>query len=182
MNGVQTFSTAFNCTVSTVTVEGSQLVDDTPPAPIKPLTIAAELTFSDSVYGELSKLLMPLKLTVQTTFYAEVAGPQQDLQLGVISFETIADVFTYAVRLVVTDPELLRRLAEQSYPIKGIVRVGTSPFAMPSLLRGYIGNLPHYHREPQPQSTDSEHGASAHHPPRSSLSLESLTVANATQH
>jgi hypothetical protein len=95
------------------------------------------LIFSDQANGEFAKLLMAANLSIRVTFHAQPTKPDREFELGSVTLTTIADVLTYTATLMLdTMPTYFA--TDKSYQIGAIVRVGSDPFSIPSLIRGFV--------------------------------------------
>jgi hypothetical protein len=141
MNQSQTFSTALTCTISDLEIEGT---DGSPILRLEKgisFQLKATITFSDGVEGEFASLLMPAGLAIRTTFYAKSEQPGSLIELGTVLLHTETDQLRYTAIATVSDPIAVGLHTEYPYQILASVRVGTAPFASPSLMRGELGGL-----------------------------------------
>ncbi len=158
MNTTHTFSTALHCTIAEpalLSLDGAPLSHLSTGTPV---TLKTTIVFGDQNNGEFAKLLMPDTLSVRVTFYAKPNNPEREIELGHVSFNTLPNVLTYPVTLVLNDPAAANLSVHCSYQIGAIVRVGTDPFSIPSLIRGFVegpalhgdGSEAKAHPQPEP--------------------------------
>ncbi len=139
MPDATTLTANLNCTLTDLTLRGWK-----PGAEValdRPFTLEVTITFSNGVDGELARLLMSLGLTLRVSFYARPYGPMPEINLGSVSLLTQPDTLTYHPSLTIADPAAIGLNPHASYQMGAIVRVGHSPFCIPSLLRGYLEGL-----------------------------------------
>jgi hypothetical protein len=142
MNTPAIITTQLNCKVSDLTIRAIHKPSRADVELTDPVELSLKLTFSDNVNGHLVHMLMPLGLNIWVSFYAKPYSPESEIQLGDVTLQTLADVFSYQPKLQLEGGLAAMGLSsEQIYQIEAIARVGNSPFPMPTLIRGYLGGL-----------------------------------------
>lgn len=140
MNATSIVTTTLSCSIANLRLSDAQ------GRPIsnlsnQPLQLQVDLFFADSVNGELLRLLLPLGLFARVSFYAEPAAPAAMHHLGDVTLSTTADTASYTVTHPIAHPLALGLQPDQTYQITASVRVGSSPIAIPSILRSYGNGL-----------------------------------------
>jgi hypothetical protein len=98
--------------------------------------LSVNIRFDDEVNRELVKLLMPLGLTIKTTFLLKDVKSKQENYLGEVLLTTVSDTSIYTPRLLVQNSAI--SFQSSDLVLTAIVRVGNSPFCIPSILRGTL--------------------------------------------
>ncbi len=143
MTEPQTAAALINCTLSDLVFGGFDLGSATASESKCPFQLGITLRFSDNANGALVNLLLPLGLTVRVTFYAKLRGPKPDIQLGDLTLKTQAEVEVYNPNLAIDQGlAVFQLIPREITQLIATVRVGTTPFAIPSLLRGYYAGPP----------------------------------------
>jgi hypothetical protein len=138
MNATQTISATLNCNLSNLEIRQANESLNHPSKWHDSFNFSVDIEFSDRVNGELLKLLMPLGLSIKTAFLAVSLSSGQEIQLGDTVLNTQANVLTYTPQLMVESLTRAGLQSGQSYQLQAVVRVGNSPFCIPSLLRGTV--------------------------------------------
>jgi hypothetical protein len=138
MNATQTISATLNCTLSNLEIRQANESLNHAAKWYDSLNFSVDVEFSDRVNGELLKLLMPLGLYVKTAFLAVSLSSGQEIQLGDTVLNTQANISTYTAQLMVENLAKAGLQSGQAYQLQAVVRVGNSPFCIPSLLRGSV--------------------------------------------
>ncbi len=137
MHTAQTMTAALECQLSNLTV----CSHDFPGANLdgcNPFQISVEVNFRDTVNQEFAQILVAAGLTLRTTFHAKFADSNRVLELGSMVLETTPGVLSYTPMLEIEHPSALGLLGDKPYQMGAMVRVGTSSFCIPSLMRGTI--------------------------------------------
>ncbi|MGA7932331.1 MAG: hypothetical protein WCA35_02005 [Kovacikia sp.] len=138
MHNSQTFSSTFTCTVSSLTIANQAGLPQSHLQVGEPIKLQTTITFSDSANSELAKLLMATGLNVRVSFHAKPHQPGREVDLGSTLFSTSEGVLVYPIELEIKEVLAFNLSMSESYQISAIVRVGNSPFCVPSLMRGLI--------------------------------------------
>lgn len=143
MNDSQTFTTGLQLILSGLQAIDMQNSTPTQLEKHEPFQLSVNLTFKDTVNGNLVNLLLPLGLAIRVTFTARpFSEPGSEMDLGHITLITAADQLTYTPRLRIEGgAESVGLNPNTVYQIKAIAKVGHAPFSMPTLARGYINGL-----------------------------------------
>lgn len=128
-------STALKCILSDLEIH--QIGSDNAASKLgKTFNLSVNVRLDDEVNHELVKLLLSLGLTIKTRFLIKDMKSGQESYLGEVLLTTIADSLTYTPRLLVQDSVMDSQ--SSNLVLSAIVRVGNSPFCIPSILRGTI--------------------------------------------
>lgn len=171
MNAAQTISATLDCTLSNLEIHATNTSLSHSLQWHDLLNLSVDITFSDRVNGELLKVLIPLGLSIKTTFLAISHSSGQAIQLGDAVLSTQANVLTYTAQLTVESLAQAGLQSDQHYQIQAIVRVGNSPFCIPSLLRGTVERSLSFEHECEAKLLDDNLSEST------KPNLESLPVA-----